>query len=416
MSFQIWNPDWFSLPGQAVFDREHQRIAAVSRGPGNLDLFVIGFDNKIWTTFWTDHSGWHPDWFPLPGQAVFDHQLQEIAAVSRAPGNLDLFVIGFDNKVWSTFWTEQASWHPDWFPLPGQAVFDREHQCIAAVSRAHGNLDLFVIGFDNKVWTTFWNDQVNWNPDWIPLPGQAVFDHQLQRVAAVSRAPGHLDLFVLGFDNHSWSTFWGPRNPMTLDVRIDQTSPTVPLQVGLHIGATDGIVTETNWNATKNGVLIHGIGDKIPSGIALDRGLAIGDPGSYVITVNRTGLTGPSGPTTLTKQMGITAQRPAPPTPPPPPLVHPHINVIANGDGSFTVSGSLFLHNATVHIRVVDPAHANDQNFNTGSDGGGNFSGFKTPVICAQSGPIYFSANDGRSDPNDHPLGVLWSNTVPMSC
>jgi hypothetical protein len=119
----------------------------------------------------------------------------------------------------------------------------------------------------------------------------------------------------------------------------------------------------------------------------------------------------------LTKDFNILAkQAPPPPPPPPPPLVHPHINVIANGDGSFTVSGSLFLHNATVHVRVVDPVHANDQNFNTESDGSGNFSGFKTPVICAKSGPIYFSANDGRSDPNDHPLGVLWSNTVPMSC
>lgn len=47
---------------------------------------------------------WNPDWFPLPGQAVFDHEKQQIAAVSRAPGNLDLFVVGFDNKVWTTFW------------------------------------------------------------------------------------------------------------------------------------------------------------------------------------------------------------------------------------------------------------------------------------------------------------------------
>jgi hypothetical protein len=77
----------------------------VSRTPGNLDLFVIGFDNKVWTTFWPNAQGqWNADWFPLPGQAVFDHEKQQIAAVSRAPGNLDLFVIGFDNKVWTTFW------------------------------------------------------------------------------------------------------------------------------------------------------------------------------------------------------------------------------------------------------------------------------------------------------------------------
>ena len=203
-----WNGDWFPLPGQAVFDRERQQVAAVSRAPGNLDLFVIGFDNRIWSTFWNDTGGWNGDWFPLPGQAVFDRERQQVAAVSRAPGNLDLFVIGFDNRIWSTFWNDTGGWNGDWFPLPGQAVFDRERQQVAAVSRAPGNLDLFVIGFDNRIWSTFWNDSGGWNGDWFPLPGQAVFDRERQQVAAVSRAPGNLDLFVIGFDNRIWSTFW----------------------------------------------------------------------------------------------------------------------------------------------------------------------------------------------------------------
>lgn len=47
----IWNRDWFPLPGEAVFDRNKQQIAAVSRAPGNLDLFVIGFDNHVYSTF-----------------------------------------------------------------------------------------------------------------------------------------------------------------------------------------------------------------------------------------------------------------------------------------------------------------------------------------------------------------------------
>ena len=117
--FSSWNPEWFPLPGQAVFDREKQQIAAVSRAPGNLDLFVIGFDNHVWTTFWNDAGGWAPDWFPLPGQAVFDHEKQQIAAVSRAPGNLDLFVIGFDNHVWTTFWNAAGGWAPRLVPASG---------------------------------------------------------------------------------------------------------------------------------------------------------------------------------------------------------------------------------------------------------------------------------------------------------
>jgi hypothetical protein len=204
-----WQSDWFPLPGQAVFDHDRQRLAAVSRTPGNLDLFVVGFDNRVWTTFWPNaEGGWNGDWFPVPGQAVFDHEHQHVAAVSRAPGNLDLFVVGFDNRIWTTFWNDAVGWNGDWFPLPGNAVFDHVNQHVAAVSRAPGNLDLFIVGFDDHVWTTFWNDAVGWNGDWFPLPGNAVFDHVNQHVAAVSRAPGNLDLFIVGFDDHVWTTFW----------------------------------------------------------------------------------------------------------------------------------------------------------------------------------------------------------------
>jgi hypothetical protein len=203
-----WNTDWFPIPGQTVFSRERQQIAAASRAPGNLDLFVIGFDNRVWTTFWNSASGWNGEWFQIPAPQVFDHEKQHIAAVSRAPGNLDLFVIGFDNRVWTTFWNDAAGWNGEWFPIPAPQVFDRERQQIAAVSRAPGNLDLFVIGFDNHVWTTFWNDAVGWNGEWFPIPGPQLFDHERQQIAAVSRAPGNLDLFVIGFDLHVWTTFW----------------------------------------------------------------------------------------------------------------------------------------------------------------------------------------------------------------
>jgi len=208
-----WNSAWFPLPGNHVFDNQKQQVAAVARRPDILDLFVIGFDNHVYSTFWTGGGGWNQEWFPLPGQHVFDHQTQNIAAVSRAPDILDLFVIGFDNKVYSTFWTQAGGWNQEWFPLPGQHVFDHRTQQVAVVSRQADVLDLFVIGFDNKVYSTFWTGGGGWNQEWFPLPGQHVFDHQTQELAAVSRTPGNLDLFVLGFDNHAYSTFWGPHAP-----------------------------------------------------------------------------------------------------------------------------------------------------------------------------------------------------------
>ncbi|MET0981314.1 MAG: matrixin family metalloprotease [Telluria sp.] len=203
-----WNGSWFQIPGAATFHRANQQVAAVSRAPGNLDLFVIGFDNRVWSTHWSEAAGWRPDWFPLPGEARFDHLTQQIAAVSRAPGKLDLFVIGFDSRVWSTYWNEAAGWRPDWFPLPGATTFHRAKQRVSVVSRAPDHLDLFAIGFDNRVRSTYWSEATGWSADWFLLPGAASFDHTQQQISAVSRAPGNLDLFVIGFDNYVWSTFW----------------------------------------------------------------------------------------------------------------------------------------------------------------------------------------------------------------
>jgi len=421
-----WNQDWFPVPGLAVFDREKQQVAAVSRASGNLDLFLIGFDNHIWTTFWNS-NGWNPDWFPVPGVAVFDREKQQVAAVSRASENLDLFVIGFDNHIWTTFWNSNG-WSPDWFPVPGLAVFDREKQQVAAVSRASENLDLFVIGFDNHIWTTFWNN-TGWNPDCFPLPGQAVFDHVNQHVAAVSRTGDHLDLFLIGLDNHVWSTFWGPRTSMTLDVEFHPSSATLPLHITINFGQTDGmIITETKWHVTKNGVIVPNIGQSIlgTPGAAFSTILGVNDPGLYVINVSRTGLTGTNDPTTLTKEFSINAQFPAQPVTPPPAIQSPTIQATFSGsiqNAKFHVTGGEFLKNRPasnqgVTIRVVDAnALIETRREFTGSTSEGkidaNIEGNLVGLTLNALGvaTIALSATDGRTNSADA-TGFLWSNTV----
>ncbi|MER5208886.1 hypothetical protein ABT041_38280, partial [Streptomyces sp. NPDC002825] len=87
-----------------------------------------------------------------------------------------------------------GTWNADWFTLPGAAVFDTGRQ-FTSVSRSEENVDLFVVGNDNRVWSQFWGARVGWNPDWMPIPGAAVFDKQ--PVAAVARDADHLDLFVV---------------------------------------------------------------------------------------------------------------------------------------------------------------------------------------------------------------------------
>ena len=52
MSPSIWNTDWFPVPGQAQFDHRTRQVAAVSRTPTTLDLFAIDSNDFASTTFW----------------------------------------------------------------------------------------------------------------------------------------------------------------------------------------------------------------------------------------------------------------------------------------------------------------------------------------------------------------------------
>ncbi|MER5208887.1 hypothetical protein ABT041_38285, partial [Streptomyces sp. NPDC002825] len=198
-------------PGAAVFDK--QPVAAVARDADHLDLFVVGNDNRAWSQFWSAQAGWNPDWMPIPGAAVFDKQ--PVTAVSRDRDRLDLFLMGNDSHVWTTYWSAGGGWNADWFAVPGRAVFEKGRP-ITASSRVPGHLDLYVVGNDSHVWTTFWSAETGWAADWFAVPGQAAFDKG-QRVTAVSRRDNHIDLFVLGFDHRVWSTYWHHR---TLQFRL----------------------------------------------------------------------------------------------------------------------------------------------------------------------------------------------------
>jgi hypothetical protein len=181
-----------------------------------------------------------------------------------------------------------------------------------------------------------------------------------------------------------------------------------PFRPTFRIHPSAGAVTKTEIILFANGAqpdlisIVGNSGDFTPFTLTI--------PGIFFLQIRRTGVQS-TGVVILNKNFHIETVQP-----PPPPLVHPLISVISSGGGTFTVNGSGFLPSATVHIRVVDPAHQNDQNLNTFSDASGKVTGFKTPNICVNSGPIFFSANDGRKDPDDHPLGILFSNTVPMTC
>jgi hypothetical protein len=181
---------------------------AISRTPNHLDVFWVGPDGGVGTAWWdanVNSSKWNPP-FPIapPGAAVAG----AITCVSRTPNHLDVFWIGPDGGVGTTWWDanlNSANWNTP-FPIasPGAAVAG----AITCVARSQNHLDVFWVGPDGGVGTTWWDANVNsgkWNPPFpIAPPGAAAAG----AITCVARSQNHLDVFWIGPDGGVGTAWW----------------------------------------------------------------------------------------------------------------------------------------------------------------------------------------------------------------
>jgi hypothetical protein len=79
----------------------------------HLDLFVIGTDNRIYSTWWDVSRGWAA-WFNVSGG--IGKPGGQVAAISRVTEHIDLFTVGTDGLIYSTWWDGAVGW-ASWFQL-----------------------------------------------------------------------------------------------------------------------------------------------------------------------------------------------------------------------------------------------------------------------------------------------------------
>ncbi len=250
--------DWFTVHGE-VRAGSGAAISALWSSPDHLDVFMTGTDGAVWTTFWNADGGWHA-WSLIHPEIKLQPATTVTAVGSRNGTHLDLFATGTDGAVWTTFWNANAGWHA-WFLIHPE-IRMRPGATVTAVWKQDGeHLDLFVTGTDGAVWTTFWNASSGWqgwfliHPEIKMQPGTTV--------TAVWKEPAvHLDLFAIGTDGAVWTTFW---NTLTgwqpwflihpeIKMRPGATVTAVWKQDGEHLDlfvtGTDGAVWTTFWNAS----------------------------------------------------------------------------------------------------------------------------------------------------------------------
>jgi hypothetical protein len=204
-----WNPSgWFKVADLKAFDPASQGVTAISRAPDKLDLFVIGSDNIIYSTTWSEAEGWAPEWFSISAQNIFDHTTQKVTAISLREDDIEVFVVGTDNRVYVAAWSSLSGWQ-GFRPIPGAFFFDHTKHLVSAINRTTSNIDLFMVDYEGAVVSTFLLENGNgFAPNWFKVPGAGPAFDPAAPVSVISRAPDKLDLFVMSDDGIVWSTAW----------------------------------------------------------------------------------------------------------------------------------------------------------------------------------------------------------------
>ncbi|MFE2066575.1 M64 family metallopeptidase [Streptomyces sp. NPDC059467] len=256
---RIWSTWWDQSTGWAnwfqvgsLVARPGSTVNVVSRYADHLDLFTTASDGRTMSTWWDARTGWASDWFQIGGGVAANGAT--VTAVARYPFHLDVFTVGTDNRVYSAWWDERSGWSA-WFPLPG--VTCRPDSTVTAVARHRDHLDLFTTASDGRIMSTWWDARGGW-AGWFQVSGGAASAGS--PVTAVVRYTNHMDLFVVGTDNRIYSTWWHdttgwaawfnvsgglakPGSQIAALTRITE-------HLDLFAVGTDGTVHSTWWDAT----------------------------------------------------------------------------------------------------------------------------------------------------------------------
>jgi hypothetical protein len=197
---------WFAL-GPNVFPKSAP-VTALSLVPGATSLYVIGLDGRVWSNFYPSLNktgGWF-GWFPI-GPNVFALD-SVVTAISAGPNETSLYVIGLDGQVWTNFYpsaTTSGQWN-GWFAL-GPNVFSKASS-VTVLSLSRGATSLYVVGIDGRVWSNFYPSVTKpgqWS-GWFPI-GSNLFALD-SAVTAVSTEPNETSLYVIGLDGQVWTNFY----------------------------------------------------------------------------------------------------------------------------------------------------------------------------------------------------------------
>jgi phospholipase C len=188
-----------------AFNRAHSQVSAIARGAENLDLFVTTFEGQIFTTYWDVVKQQWSSWLQIDGNFSKASYFNASAVVSRHPDSMELFVTGTDGLVYQASRQAMAPWS-GFVPVPDNGSFATAGSQVAAISRDPDHIDLFVVGFNNRIYNNSWETNRGW-VTWQFIDDD--FSVQTRApLTVVARDANRLDVFVASQLDSIRSTTW----------------------------------------------------------------------------------------------------------------------------------------------------------------------------------------------------------------
>jgi hypothetical protein len=334
-----WNPPFSLAPPRSA--GPESGIAAVARTLSHLDVFWVAGDGSVATNWWDANANggrWNNPYTIAPPNAARINS--PVTAIARTPGHLDVFWIDNASGISTNWWDanfNNGRWNSPFLIAPVGSASAASG--LAALARFRDHIDVFWVGGDGSVGSTWWDAGFNsgrWNtPFSLAPPGSATVTSP---VSAVARTPDHIDVFWLGRDgsvnsnwwdvfanNARWNSYFsvsaaGAAAMARLESSNDYAAARTPDHLDVFWTVSDGEVFSKWWDGRVNNGRWNGVFSlfTLPAGPAtkpnLNSAEMQGDPASLSGGTNPVGLGGklkgsnPRGPAGPPGQSGGNSQ------------------------------------------------------------------------------------------------------------
>lgn len=177
-------PAWVAIPMQGMSMTTATEFTAVARpGSEHMDLFAVGTDGTLRTTYCENGYDWQEQWVSIRPEVSLSPGTPVAAVWRGMETHLDVFVTDASGGIWSTYWeADDQGWRP-WFQIDSFGKKMAPGRYITAVWRSNfSHLDLFSIDDVGRIYTAWWEFSTGWK-GWYPFTDRGM---NLNRVTAIS--------------------------------------------------------------------------------------------------------------------------------------------------------------------------------------------------------------------------------------